>query len=114
MNLKALYERLGPNREQVIRETLSCQSAEELLALAAEKGIELTEQEAEKILPFLRFKPAEPLSESELEVVTGGDEDKNWVWPCLLCGNDALRHKGGWLWYCEACNQWISFAPPWA
>ena len=56
---------------ELIAKAKAAKSAEELLALAKESGVELTEEEAKTYFAQLNANGA--LSDDELEVVAGGD-----------------------------------------
>ena len=57
--------------EEMIAKAKEAKSVEELIALAKENGIELTEEDAKKYFEQLNAKKGE-LSDDELEAVTGG------------------------------------------
>lgn len=48
MNVAKVWETLGDRRGEVVEKVLQCQTAEELLELAATYGVELTDSQAEK------------------------------------------------------------------
>ncbi|HPT82504.1 MAG TPA: hypothetical protein PLM25_01315 [Limnochordia bacterium] len=75
MEIKELVDRLGERREAVLKAALQCKTAEELLELAQENGLELTAEQAEELLALLASHAAE-LSERDLEAVTGGVRKK--------------------------------------
>src|SRR5690606_20963864 len=85
INIQRLLARLGDNREEVIREAARCRTAAELMELGGSIGFELEEEQAGKLLTFLRPRDEE-LSPSELDVVTGGDEEEEKKSPeCKWC-----------------------------
>ena len=84
-------------------------SAEELLALAKENDVELTENEAQKY--FAEFHKEGPLADDELENVSGagcdGDEDSE-DYKCPDCGGElkltSMPISGYGYWYFYKCS----------
>lgn len=60
---------------EIIKRAKTASSAEELMRMAAEEGIELTAEEAGQYFDFLHSTKA--LSDEELEIVTGGKGKKS-------------------------------------
>lgn len=82
VNVAKVWETLGDRRGEVVEKVLQCQTAEELLELAATYGVELTDSQAEKLLDAVQARARE-LSESELEAVTGGQEKGDMCTNCF-------------------------------
>lgn len=105
INIQRLLARLGDNREEVIREAARCRTAAELMELGGSIGFELEEEQAGKLLTFLRPRDEE-LSPSELDVVTGGDEEEEKKNPeCKLCGSpNTFYHPQNRSYMCDDCG----------
>ncbi|HOB41151.1 MAG: hypothetical protein WBI99_05635 [Limnochordia bacterium] len=105
MVLQEVLARLKGDGDQVLKKALRCSSAEELLELAGEHGIELSEAEAAEVLSLLRFLAGE-LTEVELDVVTGGSGQT--MKKCPECGSASATLVGEGhgleLWRCNNCN----------
>lgn len=111
-NLKKLLETVSANEE--LNKKASAASKEELLAMAKELGIELTEDD---------LKPeSEELSDDELDAVAGGkscmcvlggggkktgDGSVYDVCACVAAGT-GLKNSGGTLIYNPAMDEWSS------
>ena len=78
-------------REELILKAKAAKSAEELLALTKEYGIELTEEDAKKY--FDQLHKQSEISDDELEDVTGGG--------CHTTSGDLLVGMG------HECDSWI-------
>ena len=87
--------------QELIEKAKLAKSAEELIALAKENGIELTEEEANTYFAQLNPKKGE-LGDDELDSVAGGGKCgtiyKNKR-PVITVGNTCD------LWRCEKCHQ---------
>lgn len=81
---------LDQTPEDLIKEAMRCETVEELMKLAKDNDIELTEEEAVKLLGVINPKSGE-LSDSELDAVTGGQD------------------KGGGI--CRSCGLWFEWMP---
>lgn len=99
------------SNEQIER-SKECKTVGELLALAKENGIELTEAEAQNYFAFMHPENGS-LSDSELEMVTGGCE----AYSCEYCrrGLSAEDIKmipdlinGVEILYCKHCNRCLN------
>lgn len=80
---------------ELMEKAKAAKSAEELLSLAKENGIELAAEQANAY--FERINASGELNDEELENVAGGGCDKNYDpavvianrcndWECILCG----------------------------
>ena len=94
MDIKKFIEGLGENKEELLKKSAQCNSAQELLELAKENGIDIDETEAAEIIASMEIKPGK-LSDDELDAVAGGFGDKNDPKPappiaplyCKKCGH---------------------------
>lgn len=103
MNIQELVGRLGENREVVIKKAVQCETAAELIELAENNKIKLTEQEAGQLLDLLRPRNDE-LSHSELDAVTGGSGGKG-PQECPRCGSsNTYWHDHVEAWFCRDCD----------
>ena len=81
--------------EEMIAKAQTAASAEELMKLAAEEGVELTAEEAEKYFSFLSEEGE--LSDEALETVAGGKGKP-----------DPKYHEGQLLWrYYDTTMNWL-------
>jgi len=87
MDLEEVLARFRGDRDGVLKAALRCSSAEELLELAGERGIDLNESEAAELLAFLQHRPEE-LTEMELDAVAGGSGEV----ACLACGSTSVTY----------------------
>ena len=78
--------------EEMIAKAKEAKSVEELIALAKENGIELTEEDAKMYFEHLNAKKGE-LSDDELDNVSGGGCGESKVKYCPDC-NSELRMVG--------------------
>lgn len=85
MNTQELVERLGENREEIVKKAVQCKTAAELMKLAENNRIKLTEEEAGQLIALLRPRDVE-LSLSDLDAVTGGGDEKVNK-ECTWCGS---------------------------
>jgi hypothetical protein len=84
MNIEKLMENLGENKEALLKKSIQCKSAEQLLALAKEYGLDLDQAGAEEIMASIQKKPGE-LSGDELDAVAGAKPGFGQV-RCPVCG----------------------------
>ena len=107
--------------KELLEKAKTATSAEELLALAKENGIEMTEEEAKEYFSKLNTKTGE-LADDELDNVSGGcssgDEEREGgrSRSCLYCGSKEITEKK-FLYktgasrkalYCEKCKKYLS------
>jgi hypothetical protein len=71
LNVTELVAQLGETRAQVLLRALKCQTAEELVDLARENGLSVSQEEAGELFSLLAARRDE-LSDAELDAVTGG------------------------------------------
>ena len=97
-------------KEELLEKAKKAKSTEELLALAEENGIELTEEEAEKY-----FSRNVDLAAEELENVSGGSCYSSGVWgpngyqkylivSAANCCDRCWREGGSGLYVCGNCE----------
>ena len=112
MDVRELVTRLGDRCEEMVKKAAQCETAKELLMIAEENDITLTDDEANLALSILHPHGQE-LSDAELDLVTGGEELKGlpqcceqtmhlvtvqgwWeIWECWTCGATKRRF---WAW----------------
>lgn len=70
MNIEKLIENLGEKKETLLKRSIQCKSAEQLLELAEEYGLDLDKSGAEEIMASIQKRPGE-LSGDELDAVAG-------------------------------------------
>jgi len=70
MDIEKLIASLGENKEALLKKSIQCKSAEQLLALAKEYGLDLDQAGAEEVLASMQKRPGE-LSGDELDSVAG-------------------------------------------
>jgi hypothetical protein len=104
---KSLIAQLGDNVQEVLQKALKCTTREEMIELAQEYSIALSEAQVDELLGHIH-PDRDRLSDSELEAVTGGavkptcpNCDTNlgviWEieWVCLFCG-EPVETRGDW------------------
>jgi len=79
MGLRKIIEDLGESREEFIRKGMQCRSIEEMLTLAKEYGIDLSEGQAAELLDLMKGLSCK-LSDEELGAVAGGYERYEDLW----------------------------------
>ncbi len=93
--------------KELINKAKQCKSPQELLELAKQNDVEMSEQQAEKLIE--RLKIAGEISDEELANVSGGGCDAFKV-KCPKCGstNNSARAKGIYdLFHCNDCgHEW--------
>ena len=109
--------------QEMIERAKQAGSAEELLALAKENGVEFTEEEAQ--LLYDRWNASLELSDEELENAAGGSLCSEKA-KCPYCGSENVTEKNSvllfsdrsgseytHLYYCNACHRqyWDNGAP---
>ena len=95
--------------DEMMEKAKAAASAEELLKLAKEAGVEMTEESAKEA--FSRLHPSEKLSIDDLDDVAGGCTEKHEK--CKYCGGSDTRclsceTKTGnstYSMYCNACER---------
>ena len=101
---------------EMIEKAKAARSAEELLALAKENNVEMTEDEAKTYFAQLNPKGGE-VSDDELENVSGGGCSDPEVpcygscerWVCRKCGtpySETVKYSFGDSRYCHNCKPW--------
>jgi hypothetical protein len=102
---------------ELIAKAKTAKSAEELLALAKDNNVELTEEEAKTYFEQLNANGA--VSDDELDGVAGGSflgiscpsEDDKPVGRCLHCGSTNIGTHvdpdGGWSFKCNDCGRLV-------
>lgn len=73
METNDLIAQLGDNAKAVLQKALQCAKRDDLLKLAAEHGITLSERQVDELLSYSQ-PGVEPLSDSELDAITGGSD----------------------------------------
>ncbi len=84
---------------ELIEKAKQAKSAEEILALAKENGIEMTEGAAKAY--FDKMSGSGELSDEELDNVSGGGCDDFKL--CPACENALEKHNGKWR--CRGCGR---------
>ena len=88
--------------EELVKKAKEAKSVEELLALAGENGIGLTEEQAKAY--FAQLHPAAgELDDDELDAVAGGGcggGDGNSM-KCPVCGTEILYNKQKGIYFCS-------------
>lgn len=87
MDIGKLINDLGENKNEILKKAAQCENVSELLALAEENGITLSDTDAAELFEAFIAKNVE-LSDDELDAVAGGsiiDTDKYNI--CPNCGN---------------------------
>lgn len=109
MDMRDLLGRFGEQAGEAARQALGCGTLDDLLELAEEHDVELSAQEGEEVLAFLRRARSGELSASELDAVTGG-EDKDSP-ECPYCRSSNVKPATGSiaLWECLNCGR--TFVP---
>ncbi len=105
---------------ELLQKAKECKSAEELLALAKENGMEMTENQAAEL--FARLNQEGELSDDELDSAAGGgcggsSDDKDCLKDgdvvrtldgfCCDCGCNVFKVRifwGTWL-FCKSCDK---------
>ena len=93
MKVRELIHRLGENVEEVLEKAVQCQTPGDLIQLAQDNNIALSQAEASEVLEIMHAKPGE-LSESELDTVTGGIAESTGKSFCPRCGGKNLHSIG--------------------
>jgi len=88
--LKELIEKATSEQKQ---KALTCKSANEILAFAKDEGVELSTEQAEKILKLIT-PPYGEVCDDELDRITGGNSKDSNTIKCPNCGstNTCLYH----------------------
>lgn len=90
-------------RTEVIEKAKQANSPEELLVLAKENNVTLSEEEAKKY--FEKLHQSGELSDEELENVAGGGCNETTVW-CPFCGgNYVAKIEQGKYTVCTNCHR---------
>lgn len=87
--------------EELILQAKAAKTSAELLALAKENGIELTEEGAEAY--FDRFHKSGELSDEELDNVAGGGCYAGDGRLVVTCGHECKK------WVCKKCNHGLAY-----
>ena len=105
LDLQAVLARFRGDGDELLKKALPCSSADELLELAGEHGIDLSEAASAEVQTQLRILPEE-LPAEEMDGVTGGSGQTMKKWP--ECGSAAATLVGEGhgleLWRCNNCN----------
>ncbi len=102
-----LFAHTGEKREELLPAALQCTEPAELRELAAQHGIALNTEEAERLLGLIRDSIGE-LTDSELDAVTGGALTGTKCPRCWLL--EAKRqgpsrvYPGKFAYYCPKCG----------
>lgn len=95
---------------KIVEAARKCQSAEELIALAAGNGIELSDEKAQEYFKKLKAEPLE-IAEDELDNVSGGGCSSHKQ-TCTYCGSENLRFEGNGPmcknYFCQDCYRRFS------
>lgn len=93
MDIGKLINDLGENKEKILRKAAQCANISELLVIAEENGIILSNAEAAELFDAFIAKSVE-LSDEELDAVAGGSwigSDKYNI--CPNCGDQNWKCK---------------------
>ncbi len=96
---------------ELLQKAKECKSAEELLALAKENGIEMTDEEAEK--KFAQLNNEGELSDDELSGAAGGgcggDTTPDYTVPSYSVGDTVAVRPINYVvhWSCQSCRSSI-------
>ena len=102
MKIQELITSLGPNAKEVIDKAVQCTTTEELISLAKDNQISITEPEARELLATIHPQPGE-LADSELDAITGGTAESQDKGPCPVCGS--TNFVSNWEVYkCAHCD----------
>ena len=92
---------------ELIAKAKAAKSAEELLALAKDNNMELTEEEAKTYFEQLNANGI--VSDDELDVVAGGCGDDEYILKCRGCGSteidDCHDAINGQYYRCRICRK---------
>ena len=105
MNLREFLAKFSDNQEEVLPKAVNCQSVADIMKLAEDHNVHLTEAEADELLDSIHHTVKE-LSDSELEAVTGGAGLNTATRSCAYAGCDGtMYHMGGGLFICPKCKR---------
>jgi len=92
--------------QELIEQAKKAESAEALLALAKENGVELTQEDARKLYEL--WHTTAELADEELDHVAGGCGKETEKKICPQCKNKTLscgNYSNGWRWaQCDTCG----------
>ena len=92
---------------ELIAKAKAAKSAEELLALAKENNVEMTEEQAKTYFEQINANGA--VSDDELDVVAGGCGDDEYILKCPGCGSteidDCHDAINGQYYRCRICRK---------
>ena len=95
--------------QELVNKARKAESVEELLALAKENGIELTNEQAKEY--FAQLNPTKgELSDDELDDVSGGGCGESKVKYCPNCNSelrmvgDGVTHNMRFYYLCDSCG----------
>lgn len=99
--------------QELIQKAKACKTPEELLALAQENGVEMTEEQAKDY--FAKLNPANgEICDEELSNVSGGGCDNQPPLKCPDCGCTTFHEmtgrnpqtgETGSIWVCTRCRK---------
>ena len=95
--------------QELVNKARKAESVEELLALAKENGIELTNEQAKAFFAQLN-PPKGELSDDELDNVSGGGCGESKVKYCPNCNSelrmvgDGVTHNMRFYYLCDSCG----------
>ena len=87
--------------KELLEKARQAKSPEELLALAKENNIEISEEHAKAL--FERLNGSEKLADEELDNVAGGCEESDHH--CGHCGSTNVRPAKHGGYYCNVCHR---------
>ena len=92
---------------ELIAKAKAAKSTEELLALAKENNVEMTEEQAK--IYFEQLNANGTVSDDELDVVAGGCGDDEYILKCHACGSteidDCHDAINGQYYRCRNCRR---------
>lgn len=91
--------------EELLRKAQQAGSADELLEMAKENGVNLSEQQVRDY--YTQIHADGELADDELEDVAGGCGDKPKKPYCSVCGTElgSITVGGGYFYYCPNCDE---------
>ncbi len=92
--------------EEMLRMAQTAQSVDELLTMAKDNGVVVTEKQAREY--FERIHASGELADDELDAVSGGCGDDVKKPYCSVCGTalgSITQGTSGYVYYCPKCDK---------